>query len=127
VTCYTQPCKPCKVTCILHYLPQGGESSPRGGWGICAPALPEVLTLDFRPVAATPTIKQADEVLRLPFQVRTPHHIVCTAPQTTGARGKAGDTERHQGVANERTLYHGVRLASDWAAKDLMLPHKFQF
>jgi hypothetical protein len=45
VTCYTQPCKPCKVTCILHYLPQGGgESSPRGVWGICAPALPEVLT-----------------------------------------------------------------------------------
>jgi hypothetical protein len=44
VTCYTQPCKLCKVTCILHYLPQGDESSPRGGWGICAPALPEVLT-----------------------------------------------------------------------------------
>jgi hypothetical protein len=44
VTCYTQPCKPCKVTYILHYLPQGGESSPRGGWGICAPALPKVLT-----------------------------------------------------------------------------------
>jgi hypothetical protein len=45
VTCYTQPCKQCEVTCILHYLPQGDESSPRGGWGICAPALPEVLTL----------------------------------------------------------------------------------
>jgi hypothetical protein len=43
VTCYTQPCKPCKVTCILHYLPQGDESSPRGRWGIFAPALPEVL------------------------------------------------------------------------------------
>jgi hypothetical protein len=28
----------------MDYLPQGGESSPRGGWGICAPALPEVLT-----------------------------------------------------------------------------------
>jgi hypothetical protein len=42
VTCYTQLCKPCKVTCILNYLPQGDESSPRGGWGICAPALPEV-------------------------------------------------------------------------------------
>jgi hypothetical protein len=45
VTCYTQPCKPCEVTYILHYLPQGGESSPRGSWGICAPALPEVLTI----------------------------------------------------------------------------------
>jgi hypothetical protein len=44
VTCYTQPCKLCKATYILHYLPQGGESSPRGSWGICAPALPEVLT-----------------------------------------------------------------------------------
>jgi hypothetical protein len=44
VTCYTQPCKPCEVTYILHYLPQGDESSPRGSWGICAPALPEVLT-----------------------------------------------------------------------------------
>jgi hypothetical protein len=44
VTCYKQPCKPCKVICILHYLPQGDESSPRGRWGICAPALPEVLT-----------------------------------------------------------------------------------
>jgi hypothetical protein len=43
VTCYTQPCKPCKVTYILRYLPQGDESSPRGRWGICAPALPEVL------------------------------------------------------------------------------------
>jgi hypothetical protein len=47
VTCYIQPCKPCKVTYILHYLPQGDESSPRGGWGICAPALPEVLTVDW--------------------------------------------------------------------------------
>jgi hypothetical protein len=45
VTCYTHPCKPCKLTYILHYLPQGGESSPRGRWGICAPALPEVLTI----------------------------------------------------------------------------------
>jgi hypothetical protein len=43
VTCYNQLCKPWKVTYILYYLPQGGESSPRGG-GICAPALPEVLT-----------------------------------------------------------------------------------
>jgi hypothetical protein len=47
VTCYTQPCKPCKLTYILHYLPQGDESSPRGRWGICAPALPEVLTLMY--------------------------------------------------------------------------------
>jgi hypothetical protein len=32
----------------MHYLPQGDASSPRGGWGICAPALPEVLTsIDF--------------------------------------------------------------------------------
>jgi hypothetical protein len=45
VTCYTQPCKSCKVKYVLDYLPQGGESSPRGSWGICAPALPEVLTL----------------------------------------------------------------------------------
>jgi hypothetical protein len=44
VTCYTQPCKPCEVTYILHYLPQGDESSPRGRWGICVPALPGVLT-----------------------------------------------------------------------------------
>jgi hypothetical protein len=44
VTCYTQPCKPCKVKYVLDCLPQGDESSPRGGWGICAPALPEVLT-----------------------------------------------------------------------------------
>jgi hypothetical protein len=28
----------------MHYLPRGDESSPRGGWVICAPALPEVLT-----------------------------------------------------------------------------------
>jgi hypothetical protein len=28
----------------MHYLPQGDESSPGGSWGICAPALPEVLT-----------------------------------------------------------------------------------
>jgi hypothetical protein len=28
----------------MHYLPLGDESSPRGRWGICAPALPEVLT-----------------------------------------------------------------------------------
>jgi hypothetical protein len=28
----------------MHYLPQGGESSPMGSWGIFAPALPEVLT-----------------------------------------------------------------------------------
>jgi hypothetical protein len=46
VTCYTQPCKPCKLTYILHYLSQGDESSPRGRWGICAPALPEVLTVE---------------------------------------------------------------------------------
>jgi hypothetical protein len=28
----------------MHYLPRGDASSPRGRWGICAPALPEVLT-----------------------------------------------------------------------------------
>jgi hypothetical protein len=49
VTCYTQPCKPYKVICLLHYLPLGDESSPRGRWGICAPALPEVLTQPTHP------------------------------------------------------------------------------
>jgi hypothetical protein len=49
VTCYTHPCKPCNITCIVYYLPQGDESSPRGG-GICAPALPEVLTTYGRTV-----------------------------------------------------------------------------
>jgi hypothetical protein len=44
VTCYTQPCKLCKAKYVLDYLPQGDASSPRGRWGICAPALPEVLT-----------------------------------------------------------------------------------
>jgi hypothetical protein len=44
VTCHTQPCRPCEVTYILHYPPQRDESSPSGSWGICAPALPEVLT-----------------------------------------------------------------------------------
>jgi hypothetical protein len=44
VTCHTHPCRPCAGTHILHYLPQGVELSPRGSWGICAPALPEVLT-----------------------------------------------------------------------------------
>jgi hypothetical protein len=44
VTCVIHRCKPCEVTYILHYLPQGDESSPRGSWGICAQALPEVLT-----------------------------------------------------------------------------------
>jgi hypothetical protein len=47
VTCYTHPFKPCKVKYVLDYLPQGDESSPRGRWGICAPALPEVLTIGF--------------------------------------------------------------------------------
>jgi hypothetical protein len=28
----------------MQYLPLGDESSPRGRWGICARALPEVLT-----------------------------------------------------------------------------------
>jgi hypothetical protein len=28
----------------MNYLPWGDESSPRGRWSICAPALPEVLT-----------------------------------------------------------------------------------
>jgi hypothetical protein len=44
VTCPTQPCRPCACIHILHYIPQGDESSPRGSWGICAPDLPEVLT-----------------------------------------------------------------------------------
>jgi hypothetical protein len=44
VTCHTQPCNAYKVICLLHYLPLGDESSPRRRWGICAPALPEVLT-----------------------------------------------------------------------------------
>jgi hypothetical protein len=45
VTCYTQPCNPYKVICLLHYLPLVDESSPRGRWSICAPALPEVFTI----------------------------------------------------------------------------------
>jgi hypothetical protein len=44
VTCYTQPCKPCKVAYIMHYLQLGDEPSPRGRWGVCVRALPEVLT-----------------------------------------------------------------------------------
>jgi hypothetical protein len=32
---------------VLHYLPLGDESSPRGRWSICGPALPEVLTLEL--------------------------------------------------------------------------------
>jgi hypothetical protein len=44
VTCYTQPCNAYEVICLPHYLPLGDESSPRGRWSICAPALPEVLT-----------------------------------------------------------------------------------
>jgi hypothetical protein len=52
VTCYTQPCRPCAGTHILHYPPQGGELSPRGSWGICALALPEVLTADDQPYGA---------------------------------------------------------------------------
>jgi hypothetical protein len=28
----------------MNHLPGGDESSPRGRWGLCAPALPEVLT-----------------------------------------------------------------------------------
>jgi hypothetical protein len=59
VTCYTQPCKLYKVKYVLDYLPQGDESSPRGRWGICAPALPEVLTLKNTPTPAT-SILHAD-------------------------------------------------------------------
>jgi hypothetical protein len=53
VTCYTHPCNPYKVICLLHYLPLGDESSPRGRWSICAPALPELLThtSDISPLA----------------------------------------------------------------------------
>jgi hypothetical protein len=51
VTCHTQPCRPCAGTHIMHYLPQGVESSPRGSWGICAPALPEVLAHNAQSVA----------------------------------------------------------------------------
>jgi hypothetical protein len=54
VTCYTQPCRPCAGTHILHYLPQGGELSPRGSWGICALALPEVLTVQPTTDVGTP-------------------------------------------------------------------------
>jgi hypothetical protein len=41
VTCYTQPCNAYKVNALS---PEGDESSPRGRWSICAPALPGVLT-----------------------------------------------------------------------------------
>jgi hypothetical protein len=30
----------------MHYLSQGDDSSPRGIWGICATALPEVLAME---------------------------------------------------------------------------------
>jgi hypothetical protein len=66
VTCYTQPCKPCKLAYILHYLPQGDESSPRGRWGICAPALPEVLTESPRtPLYPLPIYKLSSKPTRL--------------------------------------------------------------
>jgi hypothetical protein len=45
VTWHTQPCRPCEITYILHYLPRGMNHLPGGSWGICAPALPEGLTL----------------------------------------------------------------------------------
>jgi hypothetical protein len=62
VTCYTQPCKPCKVVHIMHYIPRGDESSPRGGWGICAPALPEVLTSGVAPLQFS-ALEQSPAVL----------------------------------------------------------------
>jgi hypothetical protein len=58
VTCYTQPSKPCEVKCVLDYLPQGDESSPRGRWVICAPALPEVLTDPFTEELKHPTMDE---------------------------------------------------------------------
>jgi hypothetical protein len=36
----------------MHYLPLGDESSPRGRWGICARALPEVLTKGHGKISA---------------------------------------------------------------------------
>jgi hypothetical protein len=67
VTCNTQSCKPCKVTCILQYLPQGGESSPRGRWGICGPALLEVLTVHTK--LTVKTIKRRQGAVKLSDKV----------------------------------------------------------
>jgi hypothetical protein len=61
VTCHTQPCRPCAGTHILHYLPQGVELSPRGSWGICAPALPEVLTLKLCLLSTQSWCQSADD------------------------------------------------------------------
>jgi hypothetical protein len=57
VTCYTQPCKLCKVICILHYLSLGDESSPRRRWVIYTPALPDVLTLVPLTELVSPVVK----------------------------------------------------------------------
>jgi hypothetical protein len=65
VTCHIQPCRPCEVTYILHYLPQGDESSPRGSWAICAPALPEVLTARPFPVPHSLEATTKTEMKRL--------------------------------------------------------------
>jgi hypothetical protein len=48
----------------MHYLPQGDASSPRGRWGICAPALPEVLT-------SSNPVKQPEEFFFLFFFIST--------------------------------------------------------
>jgi hypothetical protein len=67
VTCCTHPCKPCKVKYVLDYPPQGDESSPRGRWGICAPALPEVLTgkawIEFKTMKESNAVEVAEYAL----------------------------------------------------------------
>jgi hypothetical protein len=64
----------------MHYLPRGDESSPRGRWGICVPALPEVLThprnaesrIPFRFIGPDLSVVRRRGCIRLVF--------VCDAP-----------------------------------------------
>jgi hypothetical protein len=102
VTCYTQLCNPYKVICLLHYLPLGDESSPRGRWSICAPSLPEVLTSEEETTG--------NESTGVPVEITGVHTEETTGNESTGVPAES------TGVPTESTEvqdYESPGMASD--------------
>jgi hypothetical protein len=122
VTCYSQPCKPCKVTYILHYLPQGGESSPRGGWGIFAPALPEVLTDETPPLTEKQCLNIQQVTGSVLYYARSVDPTI-PMPLNDIAAEQTKATEKNQAAKNQLLDYLATHPDTTirYHASDMML------
>jgi hypothetical protein len=95
----------------MHYLPQGDESSPRGIWGICAPALPKVLIQNHLNSLCNTCVARADNKNRKKFALQ---YLCCKSREIKTGRNTLCKylSLQEQKFKTERILKFKVEIQS---------------